>query len=194
MMMKKLLILGLLVFAFLEGCIPSVHPLYTEKDIVIDARLVGDWLPNDTLAVQTEVGKYWNFKKEGENTYHLTYEENGQKAYFQTRLVQLGEHLFIDYYPHSDQNHRKNSLLDMSLFPVHIFARVELSDKRLKLYLFDVEWLEELFKNRQVRIKHEQTGDHILLTAPTEDLQQFFLKYAEEEDAYADIIDLKRKI
>jgi len=26
-----------------SGCIPSVHPFYTNKDIVFDSRLLGEW-------------------------------------------------------------------------------------------------------------------------------------------------------
>ena len=31
----------------LMGCIPSLHPLYTEKDLVFDESLLGEWTLDD---------------------------------------------------------------------------------------------------------------------------------------------------
>ena len=52
---------------------------------------------------------------------------------------------------------------------------------------FKTEWLEDLFKQRKIRIKHEVIkDDEILLTASSKDLQKFVLKYEEEKKAYKD--------
>ena len=39
--LKLTVALGLVVL--LAGCFPSLHPLYTEEDLVYDSALVGTW-------------------------------------------------------------------------------------------------------------------------------------------------------
>ena len=56
----------------------------------------------------------------------------------------------------------------------------------MKIYFFDIEWLEQLFKQRKIRIKHEvMEEDIIVLTAPTAELQEFVRKYAEAKKRHS---------
>lgn len=65
--MKKattLIFLGLLFL--MTGCnfIPSVHPLYTDQDLIFDPLLVGVWADKDGNLT-------WTFTKKAEDAYTL---------------------------------------------------------------------------------------------------------------------------
>ena len=57
----------------------------------------------------------------------------------------------------------------------------------------DNEWLEEMIDEKKVNIAHVRLEDRIILTAPTEELQKFVLKYAEDTDAFPELDELHRK-
>jgi hypothetical protein len=75
---------------FLVGCIPtSIHPLYTEKDILFDDTLLGQWRLEDSEDV------VWHFQKLGDQGYELTISEHEKVDQYEAHLVQLKEHLWI---------------------------------------------------------------------------------------------------
>ncbi len=52
--MKKLLIATVLVaIVVLSGCLSALHPLFTEKDLVFDTKLVGSWHKDEHGEVYT---------------------------------------------------------------------------------------------------------------------------------------------
>lgn len=64
--MRKLiyLIFGILLF-ILSGCgVSSIHPLYTEQDVIFDPALLGDWTDKDSKGTST-------FTKSGDKVYNL---------------------------------------------------------------------------------------------------------------------------
>ncbi len=79
------------------------------------------------------------------------------------------------------------------LVPAHTFAKVEISKDTIKIFQFDIEHLEDLLENGKIRIRHVRPDKDIILTATTEELQEFFIKYAEDEEAYTDPIILVKK-
>ncbi len=208
------------IILFVQSCIPSLHPLWTEDTLVFEEKLLGEWFQEDSD------GKFiWNFsggfdeKKNRPEDYDLIYTENKSEARFDIHLVKLGDHLFFDIYP-DDLDYLKfedktlavplgiqgfgsgrsdepdihlNSLYFQHMLPVHTFAKVEFGAGEVKIFQIDMEWLGDLFEQRKVRIKHEKTSDGgVVLTAPTEDLQKFFEKYAEDPKAFMEPIVLKR--
>lgn len=199
-MYLRLIAFSCLAIFVLQGCIPSLHPLYTAKEVVTNDRL------KQTKYFDQNEETTWAFSAiPGEKAYHLKYFEKDKLAEFKVHLVQLDEYLFLDFYPITkvynadpeadDQALLKNMFFDMHLMPVHSFAKVELNDEGgMTIRQFDTEWLKTLFKERRIRIKHEQTSQGIILTASTKELQKFILKYAEEEKAYTEAIVLHEKI
>ncbi len=211
------------VFAFFslsilfQSCIPSLHPLYTEDKLVLIEDLLGIWTA-DTLDVEDKKMKItinnddgphsetWSFEKGSNKNYKLIHSDTkGKAARFNVHVVKLGVHYFLDFYradpEKSDfEKHnisfdpdRLNDLETFHLFPVHTFAKLEITDEHLKISMFDYEFVEKLFKEKRIRIKHENVDDHIVLTAQPEELQQFLSKYADEAEAFMDPTTLKRK-
>ena len=96
--MKKLLCLFTLV-VFLAGCMPldSLEPLYTDKDTVFDAALLGDWLspdPNDQ-GVMT----FTEMFGQPVSSYKITMRDKNETSKYSAHLVELQGHRFLDVVP-----------------------------------------------------------------------------------------------
>ncbi|MCA1802202.1 MAG: hypothetical protein LC662_07065 [Rhodothermaceae bacterium] len=196
--------------------IPSVHPLYEPGDLITHDQLNGTWVKSGENSVTYEVmnirelhqvlldgpeamnlrtrinTQLLDVKTASEvadylaelidtgrgNLYVIQKRENPEDIYF-AGLVQLGENHYLDLYKLD---------FDMPVFsyPVHIFMKVSIAEEELRVHMFSQEWLTDLIKNRQVRIRHEINDmDSILLTAAPGDLQKFIIKYGDVEQAYA---------
>ncbi len=121
--MKKKI--GFLVFVvclvLAQGCIPSLHPLYTKDKIIYLNELEGVWtdkpggvqihkkekvmgeekevtvtMKNDEADMPT----VWDFRKNSDGGYFLVHQdEKGIKAAFDVYVVKLGGGYFMDFYP-----------------------------------------------------------------------------------------------
>jgi hypothetical protein len=161
----------------LSGCVQSVNPLYTERDLVFDSTLVGTWSENDGDQ------ETWVFEKSDDKGYKAIYQEKGKTGEFDVHLVKLGDRLFLDFYPEDGgiKEMDRNDFYRFHFLPIHTFARVSLSPSSLEMAFMDPDWLNKLIEGNPKAIRHERRGeDGILLTAPTKDLQKFVLKYAGE--------------
>ena len=180
--LKLTVALGLAVL--LAGCVPSLHPLYTEEDLVYDPALVGTWTE--------EGGKdSWTFQKSGDNAYNLIYTEEGVPARFDAHLVRIGEFLFLDTYP--GEPDIKNDFYLLHLIPAHTFSRIRMEGHVLSYAMLDLDWLKKMISEKKVDIGHEKMEGGILLTAPPKELQGFFIKYAEDNKAFPDPRELHRQ-
>ena len=192
---------GLLV-VLLNGCIPSLQPLYTADKLVLLNGLAAEWKQAiDQQSDNSKKPELWAFRQGEDKNYLLIHQdEDGLLAAFDVHVVKLGSHHFMDFYPGSipedmaavrnAPNFRDpetmNNFLKNNLIAVHTFAKVEISGKTLKINLFDPEFLKNLLERQQIRIKHEKTENGYLLTASSADLQKFVEKYAEEKEAFLD--------
>lgn len=168
--MKKILsVVIILITLIIQGCVPSVHPLYSADTIVTDSRLEGTW-ENES---ENEI---WTFKKTKYNNYNVTYTENEETSNIIAHLVKLENSYYLDFYPANDLD--VSDFYKTHLVPAHTFTKVSLSKDKLSIQAFNPEWLSQQIKNRYIRIKHEQIDNSILITAPTSDLQKFVIKYS----------------
>lgn len=218
-MNSKLILLSFFISSlFIQSCIPSLHPLYTEDKLVLIEDLLGIWTA-DTLTIEdkklkitikNDDGDYpelWSFEKGVGKTYKLIHVDGkGKAARFETHIVQLGKNYFMDFYRtdpgKSDKeqysfgfdNEHLNGLEALHLLPVHTFAKLEFTDEHLKISMFNHDFVEKLFKEKRIRLKHELVDETIVLTAQPDELQQFLSKYADEEEAFLEPTTLKRKM
>ena len=207
---KHLLLVTVVFCAVLESCVTSLHPLYTNKDITYDKSLIGSWKADSSeevwtlenmLAVEMEPLKNdperaskEGFKKRfiSEKTYLLTYEENGEKRTFSAHLVKLGQHLFLDLYPGSLD--LKNSFFADHFMPVHTYAKINVYNNKLELYFLNSERLYKLMNENNIRIKHEKMEYFNLITASTEDLQKFVMKFADQKQFFMNPVVMKKAV
>ena len=181
--MKKLNLLLLAgAAALLSACIPSVNPFYTDKDVVFDPRLLGEWQEKDTRD-QPEI---WGFEKANEKNYKLTTtDKEGKRGEFDANLFKLKQELFLDLMPTKcDYATNQADLVSVAMFPGHLIVRVPQLGSELKLAMIDYDWLEKHLKSNPKALAHHREDDRILLTADTRALQRFVLKHLGEEELF----------
>ncbi|MCD4681597.1 MAG: hypothetical protein K8S00_14545 [Bacteroidales bacterium] len=177
----------LLITLVLNGCIPSVHPLYTEDDLVFKSEILGTWIESGN-----EVE--WVFEDSGKNSYILRITENGKLCNLDLHLVLLGDKYFFDFFPgENDHIDDMSGYLSLQFIPVHTFAKVLIDEDYMVIYRFDPSWLEEMLKENEGLIKNEITSKYILLTASTEELQGFVTQHADVDEAFLEKTMLYRK-
>ena len=173
----------LLVVLYFMGCIRSLHPLYTEEDLVFSTDLIGTWIDKEN--------NIWTFIAAGENSYSLIFSEEGEPAQFESHLVKLGGYLFLDTYP--EEPSINNDFYNMHLIGAHLFAKMEIYPDSCIYTLMDYSWLENTLTDSSTNLSYERIDDAIILTAKTKDLQAFFLKYANNAQAFKDTSILRRQ-
>jgi hypothetical protein len=174
---------------FLGGCIiTSLHPLYTDQQVLFEERLIGKWgdANEDTIAV-------WEFRPSADRKYQMRAIGDFNYGRFDTHLVKLNDLLFLDVFPREPgEQAENNEYYWLHLIPAHSFIKVDWIGPKLQLRQIDADKFKKLLEADPNALKHEVTEDRIVLTAPTEQLQEFMLKHA-AEDIYADPTELVRR-
>ena len=180
--MKSLGVRGLVAFAMalsITGCfVQSLHPLFAEKDPVFELGLLGTWVG--------EVGREKStitFQESKDQAYELIYSPTeGEPARLEAHIVRLGKFLFLDTFPAIPPDIR-SALYLLYLFPMHQIFSIQLDGDVLRVATLDSTKLDERIAN----IRHEwsESAGSTLLTAHTDELQEFVLKHA--EDAFTEV-------
>jgi len=197
--MKTKKLLFYMFAAIMSGCVPvlSLHPLYTEKDVISDKKLYGTWVSDSNDSKTT-----WEFKRtdEPKNAYKLIFtDEEEKKGSFVAHLVKLQDKLFLDIFPSElpwdpkDPNKMDWPYNSLFLIPAHTFVKVDAIEPKLKLRLTLESKMEELLKENPGAAEHTSVGDRLVLTGSTKKLQEFILKYADDQRVFTDPVILSRK-
>lgn len=186
-------VLGLILF---QGCIPSLHPLYTKDKLVMKEEVLGIWTDNEKQSDPSNPVSEWHFKANADQSYTLVfYDTEGIPATFDAHLIRLGESYFFNFQPYDPSKkdiaehpgldrQRFNEFEVLHFYPMNTFAKVTFKNEQLGISMFNGDFLEKLLKQNRIRIKHEKVDDGYVLTASSEELQKFVLKYADDEDAF----------
>ena len=194
--MFKTGITGLALLALLAvlttGCgVPSVHPLYTEADVVAQPEVVGMWVSESTS------GETWKFfKKPKADAYTVIYTVNGVPAQFNAHFTRIGNAMYMDTWPVAEDYSQgsgnqkgcegANLLTRMHLIAGHLLWRVEVKEPVLRMATLDPDKLTKELDAGTASVAHEyqqmpDSEDKILiLTAPTAQLREFVLKSADK--------------
>jgi hypothetical protein len=197
--MKKTIIAALLVviISTLSGCLATLHPLFTEKDLVFDPRLLGSWkTPDNNDVLVFEKGTSRNFsalpapmQALADKAYLLTIKEKGNvpETKLYAFLSRIGNSLYLDYYPAENSYQQQyEDFYKQHFIKMHTFERIRFhNDQSFETSQFDHNYLKALIAKKQIRIQHEiRTDGSYVITAPTEELQQYVLKYGDVKEAY----------
>ena len=184
-MKKAIVLLGFL--CLMAGCIPSVHPLYTDQDLIFDPSLVGEW--GDKEGKET-----WTFTKSGENAYKLLcLDGEGKKGEFAVHLLKVGDRRFLDLYP-ADPDLQQNTFFKCHLMPVHTFMRVQQQENILQMEFMKPDWIKKFLQEHPDAVKHEKVDDRALLTAQPKELQAFLIKHEKTPDAWSEGSPMSRRV
>lgn len=176
--MRLVAMLAVLAGALLStSCGPalSVNRLYTEKDLVTDDRIVGQWADGKNEGV-------FEFRKNGDGYIAVEAGKSECEAY-SVHIVRIGQTLFLDAAPYKSH--------DLAI-DGHVFLKLRLDNDELNMQLMDWEWLKD--KAVQAGLAQFETVDkQRILTASTPELQKFLALYANEPKAFEDDIPTLRR-
>jgi hypothetical protein len=189
-MKTKKFLFYLLAFS-MGGCVPvmSLHPLYTEKDLVPEGILLGTWVEDSN-----EPDCVWDFQEfdEDDKAYKLVFTDNeGRKGLLDAHLTKIDDNLFLDLYPteppwdEEDPNIVIWAYNTVFMVPTHTFAKIELNETVLKIYLTDDDEMEKLLKEKPGAVKHTFVNNQPLLLDSTQKLREFFGKYAGDKRLFS---------
>jgi len=166
-------LMAILIGLTLYGCVYSVHPLFTNEELVVRNELMGRWqVDDDTI---------WEFSRGGGHYYTVVHIQEEDTTYLDAGLGMVGDLYFLDF---TIGDIDLNDMELFHLFPTHTFAKVTFGDDRIVLEWFATQWLENLIKDKRIRIRHELENKQVLLTASTDELKKFIHKYANEPKAF----------
>ena len=195
-MKTRAFLVTLILIILAVSCIPSLYPLYRNKDLLFDTRLLGlfntdgdlmggdmDTWEFDSLdwRLENKSGNDWDKFRSGK-TYKLIALEDEKRAEFAVHLIKLGKNYYLDFFP--VKYNIEHVMLDMQLMPAHIFGKIEFVDNNIVMNWFDGEFLTNLIDSNKVKISHKMLENSILLTANTEELQKFVRKYGDNPRAF----------
>jgi len=171
--LKILVVVG--IAALLAGCpAPSLQPLFTERDLIFDAGLVGTW-------TDSEGKDTWALTRSGEKSYDALITADGQSHSLKLRLLQLGVYRFLDLSP----KEKLNSWMEGYWVPVHYFYRIRRDGDTVQVVGLEEDYLKPLIAAKKTRIA-QMVDDAVLLTGSTKELQDYVLRHAKEQKAFTE--------
>lgn len=168
----------------LAGCIPSVHPFFTEQDIVRDPRLLGPWQCED---------EHWGFAAAPENdgSCVLTVEDTGKgkRSALTAQLFKLGDDLFLDLSPRELDLRGQHDLATASLIAGHLLLRVRTLGEFLEVSYCNYEWLGKYLEQHPAALAHHvdrrgKADRSAVITAETAALQAFVRAHLAEGELF----------
>ena len=162
----------------LAGCLPSLHPLYNDKTLIFKEELIGKWIGDDDVL--------WQFTRSGDKEYELKIcEDEKEIGRFSAHLTQIEGLMFLDLYPDEEQLKDLSDFYKMHILPVHTFMKVDQINPNLQLRMIDYDKAVKMIENDPNVIKHEVVDDdRIVLTASTEELQDFVVEHVKTIFSY----------
>lgn len=180
--------IAVLTSVLLQGCIvKSLHPFFFENDVVFKTELLNEWVDQDS-------GKWVITRvKEKSNAYSMKFTKDDKEAIFMVHLFALEGEFYLDFLPLSSSASTVD-IFELHLLPTHSVAKlVMVGQDEVQIKWFNEEWLRSLFEQNRIKIAHETISDELpkdnddvmyVLTAATDELQKFLIKYGNEGAAF----------
>jgi len=209
--MKKPVILGcfiLFVCGVLSGCYPvkSLHPLYTEKELIFETKLLGTWM--GSMGGEKDKTVILNFAEGQNKSYNLLYISEGNTCGLTANLVQLGKYRFLDIALNAestsadkDKFRSFNQGYFAHIIYMHSFSKFIMEGESLSLEMLSHDFVKEKIEKNLIKLKNEvykEAGEkEYIITANTAELQEFLIdytdKYGSEGPAFFPKFELKKQ-
>ena len=175
---------SLLVFAaiLMSGCVPSLHPFYSEGDLVFNNCLIGKW---------TDLGykDSWHFERRGPKKYRLTQvNEDGESTLFEAALFTVGGRTYLDLTPIKDLENYGPSLLR-----THSLMAISIETNKLRISYIDPRWLKGYLARYPDTLKHTFVDDDLVITDTTENLQALLRRSANSPGIFGQTEEIIRQ-
>lgn len=198
--MKKALYIFSITFLLLllSSCLSTLYPIFHEKDVIFNQQLLGSWKYTDD-----NQQKFIEFKKIPANRKsELTdaIKKFSDKGYLVSRtdslgkvisesfvfLAKVGKNYFLDFYPAELPSEKKiNSFYKSHQIKKHNSYRIDFTDNNhFEMKRFDKSFLDKLISNNKINIRHEVLGGDNIITASTDELQNFIIQYSDNPKAF----------
>jgi hypothetical protein len=182
-MKTKLKVITFYLLAVVLGsCAPpvqSVYPLFSENELIFDSNLLGLWKATDS----NQTGQFSQIEDQNAckiNAYKLIITENDEnQGLFFAGLGELQGNLFLEIYPDTSQmsDSQESNFHKQHLLGMYSFMRVAQIDPNLEIALMDYDKVNKIIEADPNILKHEFANDKLILTAETEELQEFVVEY-----------------
>jgi hypothetical protein len=174
------------------GCIPIIHALYTEKDLILVPEIEGSWYAEvDEPNSESKDMEMWHFELLKNKHYQLTHISKGHKAEFEARFLKLNGTLFLDLYPESMPD--ENYLYELHVYPMHTVSRIQFKGDQFHLEMLEGDWINKKIESNELDIEHtDGPHDTKILTAKTPELQAFFGEIGQINEAWGEPLELQR--
>ncbi|WP_421918244.1 hypothetical protein [Marinifilum sp.] len=99
------------------------------------------------------------------------------------RLSNLDDHYFIDVVPNEDDMYDKmgDTYAAGLMSRNHGFLKLHLKKNEINFNSLEQDAFDELVQTKKIRIEHVNRDNKIIITAKTEDIQKFLIKFADSE-------------
>ncbi|MCZ4694136.1 hypothetical protein DWB61_02450 [Ancylomarina euxinus] len=115
--------------------------------------------------------------------YEITMITEKDTSVFDGNLSNLQGHYFLDLIPNDNFVEEKisKSFISGMMIRTHGFFKLVLKDDELIVNTIENDDFEDLIENKRVRIEHVERDNKVIITAKTEDIQKFLIKFADTE-------------
>ncbi len=166
----------------ISGCVPSMHAIYTDKDLVFNPEFVGVWQQQDSPET-------WEFEKRDAKSYRLIYtDRQGHSGSFIAHLADIEGTQFLDLFPEQIED-ATPGFYRFHQVPIHSIYLVKEAGGKVVLAAIDYPWLEKYVKDHSADLPSATFGSRHMLTASTEQLQRFLI---DNKDRFIHNFELQR--
>lgn len=189
-------------FILLSSCVvKSLNPFYTKETISFDKSFIGEWKDSKkgtwhVVSFKSEITKEnplgemrkddFKIYEEYKNSYYIQRIYKDKEVLFIATPFKINNQTFLDFFPLEYQDDADNLLKSHSIY-THSLVKYDIQKNGdIEVKWLDENKVEELFKQKKIKIKHETIGmlnEKYLLTASSKELQRFIEKYMASNDA-----------
>jgi hypothetical protein len=193
MRIMKILIISMIGLCIMGCWTLSVHPLYTNDDLIFDEALIGTWgdpagEDEETWKFEKSDGAYklivrntdadHSFNDPFEDCYSMLEYDPRTDGVFEVHLLKLGEYMFLDIFP--EEPEIGNEVFLSHVIPAHSFMQIKIEGDTLNLAFFETDWLEKSIEEGRLDIEYTERDNIYVLTSSSDKLQKIILENIDE--------------
>lgn len=173
----RIALVGSLCACLLAGCLPSLHPLYSEDATVFREELLGTW----RFLYRDGAGVDLTFESIDDKAYRMTITGADEvDLVYLAHLVEVGDYMYLNFQLDFDER----NLIHFNTLPSHQICRIRFDGDDLVTETHDEPWLTSYLTQHPDELDHTfiEIGkyERLVITADTEELQQFFIAHGND--------------
>jgi len=177
------LLLGLAAI-LLTGCVQSYHPFYTEACKTDLPELVGYWSKCDKTNEPL-----WECRSVQPGVYHILTHDAGKSSIVSMVTFKMNNILFADISAPTnfDEQVKMNGYLAAALCPLHYLCKLTLAGNTVVAMPLNANWFKAKMDAKEITMPSlkAEREDQRIVTATTEQWQEFLIQYGSDTDAFS---------